>query len=215
MIGSIWASAMAGYLAEHGFSGGWPSTFYVSGVIALASAAAWTPCVTSNPEVNSLRHEILRVLINCAHHQDHWSISVTEMKHIRRQSGVPDASGESSAGTRRRVKKRGRKVPWSAILTNRAVLANIFSKFFLRWTFYTLIMKLPTYLVRILTLKSTANNLSLCSERRTSHESYESKYLLFYEPMTDTHADISAERSSERDHVLDQHVSHAVRRLLV
>lgn len=130
MIGSIWASAMAGYLAEHGFAGGWPSTFYVSGVIAIASALAWAPCVTSTPE-------------------EHWSISVTEMKHIRKQSGVTDiqtGGGEGERG-RRQVRKRGRAVPWKAILTNKAVLANIFSKFFLRWTFYTLIMKLPTYLV--------------------------------------------------------------------
>jgi ACS family sodium-dependent inorganic phosphate cotransporter-like MFS transporter 5 len=31
-IGSIATSAMAGFLAKHGFAGGWPSVFYVSGM---------------------------------------------------------------------------------------------------------------------------------------------------------------------------------------
>lgn len=74
---------------------------------------------------------------------------MTEMKHIRKQSTVSrDVQGdmEEQRG-RKKIRRKGRKVPWIAILTNKAVLANVFSKFFLRWTFYTLIMKLPTYLV--------------------------------------------------------------------
>lgn len=34
-IGSIVAASMTGYLSEHGFSGGWPSSFYVSGKAEL------------------------------------------------------------------------------------------------------------------------------------------------------------------------------------
>ena len=84
--------------------------------------------------------------------QQHWNISVTEMKHIRRQSALSHDVSTDADEQRRRVKARRqkRKVPWIAILTNKAVLANIFAKFFLRWTFYTLIMKLPTYLVSLL-----------------------------------------------------------------
>ena len=59
------------------------------------------------------------------------------------------SDAEDQKSRKRKVRKRGRKVPWIAIFTNKAVLANVFGKFFLRWTFYTLIMKLPTYLVRI------------------------------------------------------------------
>jgi ACS family sodium-dependent inorganic phosphate cotransporter-like MFS transporter 5 len=31
-VGSIATSSMAGFLAKHGFAGGWPSVFYVSGM---------------------------------------------------------------------------------------------------------------------------------------------------------------------------------------
>ncbi len=36
-VGSIATSAMAGYLAKHGFTGGWPSVFYVSGINSIDS----------------------------------------------------------------------------------------------------------------------------------------------------------------------------------
>ena len=135
MLGSVWAAAMAGYLAEHGFAGGWPSTFYISGIIAIISAIVWTPYVTSCPE-------------------DHWMVTVSEMKHIRREPGV---EGEGNSSKKR--KKRRKPVPWKAIFTNQAVLANVFSKFFLRWTFYTLVMKLPTYLNDILHMSPTKNGI--------------------------------------------------------
>jgi ACS family sodium-dependent inorganic phosphate cotransporter-like MFS transporter 5 len=134
MLGSVWAAAMAGYLAEHGFAGGWPSTFYISGVIAIIAACVWTPYVTSTPE-------------------EHWMISVSEVKYIRRES---TKSGNEITSKRR---KKRRPVPWKAIFSNEAVLANVFSKFFLRWTFYTLVMKLPTYLNDVLHMSPTKNGI--------------------------------------------------------
>lgn len=138
MLGSVWAAAMAGYLAEHGFAGGWPSTFYVSGLIAILAAFVWTPYVTSTPE-------------------DHWMISVSEMKDIRKEWRTVKSGQEEDVTHKRRRKRR--PVPWKAIFTNQAVLANVFSKFFLRWTFYTLVMKLPTYLNDVLHMSPTKNGM--------------------------------------------------------
>lgn len=137
MIGSITAMAMAGYLAEHGFGGGWPSTFYISGIVAVLAAIIWTPYVTSTPE-------------------EHWMVSTTEMKTIRKESG---AGGDVEELVRERKKKRKRPVPWKAIFTNKAVMANVWAKFFLRWTFYTLVMKLPAYLNDVLHMSKTKNGL--------------------------------------------------------
>ena len=143
MVGSISASALAGYLAEHGFAGGWPSTFYISGIIAVLSAAIWTPYVTSSPE-------------------EHFCVTVGELKTIRHEP-TRDTSDEEAPGTSHdcssKVRRNRKKlpVPWLAILTNKAVLANVFAKFFLRWTFYTLIMKLPTYLNDMLHMSPTKN----------------------------------------------------------
>lgn len=141
MLGSVWAAGMAGYLAEHGFAGGWPSTFYVSGTIAVISFIIWTPFVTSSPE-------------------NHKLMSVNEIKDIRRDSTLTKSVEESiERKTSSKKKKKKRAVPWLAIFTNKAVLANVFSKFFLRWTFYTLVMKLPTYLHDVLHLSPTKNGI--------------------------------------------------------
>ena len=142
MLGSISASALAGYLAEHGFAGGWPSTFYVSGIIAVISAAIWTPYVTSSPE-------------------EHFCVTVGELKTIRHEPTriSTDEEAPSSCHDSSKIRRTRKKlpVPWLAILTNKAVLANVFAKFFLRWTFYTLIMKLPTYLNDMLHMNPTKN----------------------------------------------------------
>lgn len=143
MVGSISASALAGYLAEHGFAGGWPSTFYVSGIMSIIAALIWTPYVTSSPE-------------------EHFCVSVSELKTIRHEvTRVPvdeetagaATSSSSHDSSKNRRNRRKAPVPWFAILSNKAVLANVFAKFFLRWTFYTLIMKLPTYLNDILHMR--------------------------------------------------------------
>lgn len=49
-IGSIVAASMTGYLSEHGFAGGWPSAFYVSGMISLATFVLWCALTYSVPE---------------------------------------------------------------------------------------------------------------------------------------------------------------------
>lgn len=49
-IGSVMATTSAGYLSEHGFSGGWPSVFYVSGIISLLSFFAWYNWTESSPD---------------------------------------------------------------------------------------------------------------------------------------------------------------------
>jgi MFS family permease len=48
-IGSVIATTMGGYLSEHGFSGGWPSVFYVSGLLALIAFTAWYSFTESSP----------------------------------------------------------------------------------------------------------------------------------------------------------------------
>lgn len=108
-----------------------PSTFYVSGITAILAAALWAPYVTSTPE-------------------EHCWISVEEVKLIR-------SDPRSTSNEPKRRKKRA--VPWKAILTSKPVIAVILSKFLLRWTFYTIVMKLPTYLNDVLHVTVTEVSL--------------------------------------------------------
>lgn len=67
-IGSVVATTGSGYLSEHGFSGGWPSVFYMSGVVSLLALFLWIPYVESNPD-------------------DHKSISRDELNYINESKG--------------------------------------------------------------------------------------------------------------------------------
>ena len=51
-IGAIISAPMTGYLSEHGFAGGWPSSFYVAGLIAFVVATVFASFVTSRPDNN-------------------------------------------------------------------------------------------------------------------------------------------------------------------
>ncbi|KAI1307941.1 putative inorganic phosphate cotransporter [Halotydeus destructor] len=48
-IGSILASSLSGYLCDHGFAGGWPSVFYVSGALAMVVFIASAVFLSSKP----------------------------------------------------------------------------------------------------------------------------------------------------------------------
>lgn len=141
-IGSIVAASLTGYLSEHGFAGGWPSSFYVSGLISAVTFVIWVTCTHSIPE-------------------DHPTISNVELRCIQQTRGT----GNNSHGTAS-SKLRGPQVPWRAILTSTPVLAVISFRFSLGWTFFTILSKLPAYLNDVLHVTPTevSNNL-----KRTRH----------------------------------------------
>lgn len=133
-IGSIVAASLTGYLSEHGFAGGWPSAFYVSGLISAATYVIWMTCIYSTPE-------------------EHPFISNVELRYIQQARGT----GKNPHGSDSASSKLGSRppVPWRAILTSTPVLAVIASKFSLGWTFFTILSKLPAYLNDVLHVAPT------------------------------------------------------------
>lgn len=130
-IGSIVAASLTGYLSEYGFAGGWPSSFYVSGLIAAVTFVIWLAYTQSVPE-------------------DHPSISNTELRHIQQTRGT----GKNLHGTISK-KTQAPPVPWRSILTSAPVLAVIASRFSLGWIFFTILSKLPAYLNDVLHVTPT------------------------------------------------------------
>ncbi|XP_027197570.2 LOW QUALITY PROTEIN: putative inorganic phosphate cotransporter [Dermatophagoides pteronyssinus] len=63
-LGSLIASTLAGYLSRHGFAGGWPSVFYVSGTLITAFSILYFLLVRDDPSL-------------------HWIISDSELKYIQ------------------------------------------------------------------------------------------------------------------------------------
>lgn len=75
-IGSVIATTSSGYLSEHGPAGGWPSVFYVSGVISLLAFVLWYTYSQSDPT-------------------DHPDISETELKYIQSNEFSPSTDDHS------------------------------------------------------------------------------------------------------------------------
>ncbi|CAG2102001.1 unnamed protein product [Medioppia subpectinata] len=92
-IGTIATQALSGYLAEHGFAGGWPSVFYVPAMIGILWLIVWTVVVKSEPK-------------------DHPWISDHELNYI--QSNI--AANNSRADNKDRPKL---SVPWLRICTSK------------------------------------------------------------------------------------------------
>lgn len=59
-IGGALTMPVAGYLADNGFAGGWPSIFYCCGMASMVWIAAWTLMVRESPEEHPLmsKHEL-------------------------------------------------------------------------------------------------------------------------------------------------------------
>ncbi|OTF83150.1 sialin-like protein [Euroglyphus maynei] len=51
-LGTIIASSSSGWLCKHGFAGGWPSVFYVTGIIATIITIIYWLFISNNPEDN-------------------------------------------------------------------------------------------------------------------------------------------------------------------
>lgn len=51
-VGSVLSMLLGGVLCSFGFAGGWPSIFYVSGMLGLALTIVWAVFVTDGPTCN-------------------------------------------------------------------------------------------------------------------------------------------------------------------
>lgn len=101
--------------------GGWPSVFYVSGILAIVWCVLWLTVVRSSPDVHP------------------W-ISEKELKYI--QSNVVQAT----------QKKKMINIPWIQIITSKAVIAYIITKFTINWGWIMMGSRLPIYLQSVLNM---------------------------------------------------------------
>lgn len=129
LVGSIISMTLSGYLCEYGFSGGWPSTFYVFGVLGCILAIFLLFFVYDYPDEFS-------------------GITQKEVLYIQQNS----SSNSSNAD-------KNQKIPWRKILTSVPVWATCAVKMCFAWGFYTFLSKLPSYLENILHFPIQQNGL--------------------------------------------------------
>lgn len=152
-IGSVLATTSAGYLSEHGFAGGWPSVFYVSGILSLASFFAWYWLTESTPGMyDGITSEELNYIQSGAEQTPgkHQSSDITSTGAQPSTSSLDESENKSAAAS-----VSPARVPWVRIFTSAPVLAIITSKFCMGWCFFTLLTKLPAYLHDVLHVSPT------------------------------------------------------------
>ncbi|XP_022248543.1 uncharacterized protein LOC106461899 [Limulus polyphemus] len=128
-IGTVITMPLTGILSNSDFLGGWPSAFYVFGVISCVGSIVWILIVHDFP-------------------LDHPRISKQELMEIQAENGFQNY-GE----------KENKSIPWRQILTSFPVWAVIIAHYGNSWGFYTILIDLPTYLKNILHFDIEQNGL--------------------------------------------------------
>ncbi len=127
-LGAVLTMPLSAYLAQHGFAGGWPSVFYVTGTFGCLCFIPWMYQIYNTPA-------------------DHPRITGKELIYIQSNVSV------SSSSSKKKV-----WVPWRSICTSAQVWIVIITKFCNVWGNIFLMSKLPDYLESILHLSLNAVN---------------------------------------------------------
>lgn len=132
-LGAVCATSIAGYLAQYGFAGGWPSVFYVFGSVATAWIAIWLL--------------IVRVPKNAPEEpDDEETLDNADTKSISSIESGQDALSSITVQP---------KVPWLEIMTSLPVAATYVARFAGGFGYLTLQTKLPGYLHDVLHVSIT------------------------------------------------------------
>ncbi|XP_043657819.1 putative inorganic phosphate cotransporter [Drosophila teissieri] len=147
-IGTVISMPLAGWLCSQDFLGGWPSAFYIFGLLGILWFIAWMYLVYDKPS-------------------DHPRISVTEREYIERSLHVQrlihqdlaepeEEEGQDDVDLRRPSEE---PIPWSSLLTSVPLWAILLTQCGQGWAFYTQLTELPTYMSNILHFDIQSNAL--------------------------------------------------------
>lgn len=119
-FGTILISSISGYLCEYGFAGGWPSVFYVTGILLSIFSILYYCLVTNDPS-------------------EHWLIKKKELNYIKANLK------QTPISSRKKV-----TVPWLKILKSPPIWAGMISQFSSMWALNIFLLKLPNYIKNVL-----------------------------------------------------------------
>ncbi|CAD7015089.1 putative inorganic phosphate cotransporter [Ceratitis capitata] len=133
-FGTVVMLSVSGYIASSRL--GWPSIFYLSGIVGISWSFVWLYLSASTPA-------------------EHPSISVAELRYIESsgQTRRPSDAGRTSGS----AQAPAHKLPWSHIFTSGPFLTLIFVHLSNNWGFWTLLTEIPTYMKSILGVDIRSN----------------------------------------------------------
>jgi len=136
-IGTVISMPLAGWLCSLDFLGGWPSAFYIFGLLGILWFVAWMYLVYDKPS-------------------DHPRISTSEREYIERSllaqrlisqelvdPEEEEGHEQDEVGVRR---PSDEPIPWSSLLTSVPLWAILLTQCGQGWAFYTQLTELPTYM---------------------------------------------------------------------
>lgn len=131
-IGIIIGSPLTGYLSDSVYFGGWPSSFYAAGIIAILSFCLFAPLIKSHPRQHS------------------W-VSKEELAYIT--NGNENDEEDT-------IKSRSLSTPWKEMLMCPAVISTMFAKLCFSFTTLAFANKFPDYMANVLHVSLT--DVSFC-----------------------------------------------------
>jgi len=141
-IGTVISMPLTGWLCSQRFLGGWPSAFYIFGLLGIVWFICWMYLVYDKPS-------------------EHPRISRKERAYIERALQVPDERFEDPEQSEQQttVEQPTEHIPWSSILTSVPLWAILLTQCGQSWAFYTQLTELPTYMSNILHFDIQSNAL--------------------------------------------------------
>jgi len=147
-IGTVISMPLAGWLCSLDFLGGWPSAFYIFGLLGILWFIAWMYLVYDKPS-------------------DHPRISESEREYIERSLQVQrlinqdlaeaeEEEGQDEVSLRAPPEE---PIPWSSLLTSVPLWAILLTQCGQGWAFYTQLTELPTYMKQVLRFSLKSNGL--------------------------------------------------------
>lgn len=126
-IGNVVAFPLSGVLCKYGFDGGWPSIFYILGILGIVWFVSWMLIVSDTPD-------------------QHPRISEYEKVYI--QSSLKGAMKKGIHNT---------AIPWSKIATSLPVWATVITHTCANWITYTFLTNMPAYMKEVLKFDIKSN----------------------------------------------------------
>ncbi|KAH8270664.1 hypothetical protein KR044_000104 [Drosophila immigrans] len=134
-IGTVISMPLTGWLCSQRFLGGWPSAFYIFGLLGILWFGCWMWLVYDRPS-------------------EHPRISRKERAYIERALQLPDDDVEQQPEA-----EADEQIPWRSLLGSVPLWAILLTQCGQSWAFYTQLTELPTYMSNILHFDIQSNAL--------------------------------------------------------
>ncbi|XP_017870351.1 PREDICTED: putative inorganic phosphate cotransporter [Drosophila arizonae] len=156
-IGTVISMPLTGWLCSQRFLGGWPSAFYIFGLLGLVWFVCWMYLVYDRPSEHprisrkerayierSLQH--VQQLQQHQHHHHHQQVADEDVLEDEHDEPEPAAIQEDA-------------IPWRSLLGSVPLWAILLTQCGQSWAFYTQLTELPTYMSNILHFDIQSNAL--------------------------------------------------------